>query len=209
MLVSGLTMFLTAPIIGRFVRNLDPRIPIVFGFSLVALGMWQGNYITENWGFAEFAVLQVLRGVGVMTAMVATSQMTMGSLPPAMIKDASGLVNLSRNVGGAIGLAVLSSVLGKQTAVHTSELTARISWSDLKGQEMLHNMTFMMANGGSLDPAGGARKAFMFMIHNQAQVLAFGDAFAVMTTCAVVAALLGLTTRPVSLNIPQVASETH
>jgi DHA2 family multidrug resistance protein len=79
--------------------------------------------VTDDWGFWQFAGVQALRGVGVMIAMIASQQVTMSTLPPHMVKNASGLVNLFRNVGGAFGLALLNTSLTTNTALHMSELT--------------------------------------------------------------------------------------
>ncbi|MFB2351591.1 hypothetical protein ACETUS_30860, partial [Priestia megaterium] len=77
-----------------------------------------GSHVTADWGFWEFAGLQAWRGMGVMMAMIAAQQMSVSTLPPSMMKDASALVNLIRNIGGAVGLAILTTVLSHQTAVH-------------------------------------------------------------------------------------------
>ena len=106
MIISGVSMFLTAPFAGRLARKVDPRILMVGGFGAVAWGMWLGHGVTAEWGFWEFAGLQAFRGVGVMVAMIASQTVTMSTLEPAMVPNASGLVNLSRNVGGAIGQAL-------------------------------------------------------------------------------------------------------
>ncbi|OHB38602.1 MAG: MFS transporter, partial [Phenylobacterium sp. RIFCSPHIGHO2_01_FULL_70_10] len=124
MLVSGLTMFIAAPVAGRLVRAMDARIPMVIGFGLAAYGVGLGAYVTEDWGFWQFATLQVWRGLGVMIAMIAAQQMSVSTLPVSMMKDASALVNLIRNIGGAVGLAVLTTVLSHQTALHFADLSA-------------------------------------------------------------------------------------
>ena len=72
MLVSGLAMFITGPLVGKIARTIDPRIPMVIGFSMVAWGMWLGHDINGEWAFWEFAWLQAFRGCGVMVAMIAT-----------------------------------------------------------------------------------------------------------------------------------------
>jgi DHA2 family multidrug resistance protein len=137
MVVSGLAMFATGPFAGRLVRALDPRILMFGGFMLCAWGMWDARLVTDDWGFWQFASVQALRGVGVMIAMIASQQVTMSTLPPHMVKNASGLVNLFRNVGGAFGLAFLNTSLTTNTAAHMSELTTRISQTNLQMQDMM------------------------------------------------------------------------
>ncbi|HRD47333.1 MAG TPA: DHA2 family efflux MFS transporter permease subunit [Caulobacter sp.] len=196
MLVSGLSMFITGPLAGRWVRAVDPRIPIFIGYSMVAWGMWLGNQVTDQWGFVEFTAVQAFRGVGVMVAMIASTQMTMSTLPVHLIKDASGLLNLSRNTAGAVGMAIIASSLTTQTAVHMTEIASRLDRSSLEGQAMLAGLTARFAQLGVPDPDGAAYKAMKYMISEKAQVLAFGDAFAFMAVCAAIAAALSLLAKP-------------
>ena len=158
--------------------------------------MWLGHQVTDQWGFVEFAAVQAFRGVGVMVAMIASTQMTMSTLPVHLIKDASGLLNLSRNTAGAIGMAIIASSLTTQTAVHMTEIASRMDRSSLEGQAMLAGLTARFAQLGVPDPDGAAYKAMKYMIGEKAQVLAFGDAFAFMAVCAALAAALSLLAKP-------------
>lgn len=211
MLVSGLAMFLTGPIIGRWVRNTDPRIPMIVGFGMVGYGMWLGHEITGEWGFWEFAWLQAFRGCGVMIAMIATSQLTMSTLPPEMIKDASGLVNLSRNTAGAFAMAFLSTTLTTRTAEHMNSLSANITLASAQGQAMIAGLTERFASMGVSDPAGAARKAFAFMINRDASILAFADGFQVLAMAAFIAGSMAIFTAPKKPDAAalQAASEAH
>ena len=195
MVVSGLAMFATGPFAGRLVRILDLRILMFGGFMMCAWGMWDAHAVTPEWGFWEFAGVQALRGVGVMLAMIAAQQVTMSTLPPHMVKNASGLVNLFRNVGGAFGLALLNTSLTQNTALHMSELTQAIPQTDTRMQEMLTGISSMMA--GSTDPDGAAMKAIFGMLQRQATTLAFGDAFAMLAIGCAACAFLTLLARPV------------
>ena len=177
MLVSGLSMFLSAPVAGRVVRMLDARVAMIGGFALAAWAIQLGVRVTDQWGFSEFFVLQAARGLGTMIAMIAAQQMSVSSLPVSMMKDASGLINLIRNVAGAIGLAVLSTILTHQGAVHYADLATAASTANATSQSMFEGLTQMMAAGGMADPEAGARKAMSLMLHKQASVLSFGDAF--------------------------------
>src|SRR3546814_16594166 len=106
MLVSVLTMFLSAPIAGRVTRMMDPRLAMFCGFSVAAWAIGLGARVTDQWGFSEFMVLQIARGLGTMIAMIASQQMTISPLPVGLMKDASGLINLISKVAGATGTAI-------------------------------------------------------------------------------------------------------
>lgn len=202
MLVSGLVMFVSAPVAGRLVRAMDARIPMIIGFGMAAYGVGLGARVTEDWGFWQFAGLQAWRGVGVMIAMIAAQQMSVSTLPASMMKDASGLVNLIRNIGGAVGLAVLTTILSHQTAVHFADLSAGVSAASLQSQALLEGLTGMMEARGVYDPEGAGRKAFAGLLHRQALVLAFGDAFFVLAAGCAAAAVLAIFAAPAKAPAP-------
>lgn len=200
MLVSGLAMFLSSPVAGRLVRMFDLRISMVVGFAMAAWAIQLGVQITDEWGFWEFFTLQAVRGLGVMVAMIASQQMSVASLPVTQMKDASGLINLTRNVGGAVGLALLTTILTHQTAVHYMDLASASSMANANSGALLDGLTQMMTAGGAADPEAVARKAMGGMLYKQASVLAFGDAFAFLALGCWLAVGLSLFTRPVNLN---------
>ena len=195
LVVSGLAMFMTAPIAGRLVRILDLRIMMFGGFVMASWGMWDAHAVTTDWGFWEFAGIQALRGSGIMMAMLAAQQVTMSTMPVHMVKNASGLVNLFRNVGGAFGLAFLNTSLTTNTAAHMGEMTSAIPVSDTRMQDMLAAMAERMS--GSIDPDGAALKAVYGMLNRQATTLAFGDAFAILAVGCAFAAVVTLFAQPV------------
>ena len=209
MVVSGLAMFLTAPIAGRIARLLDPRIPMFIGFMLAAWGMWDAHAVTPEWGFWEFAGVQTLRGVGVMLAMIASQNVTMSTLTPQMIKNASGLVNLARNVGGAFGLAMLNTVLTERTAAHMGEMTSRISTTSTQTADMLSGLVARFEELGLADPQGAAYASLYRMIHLQASNLAFGDAFAMLGFGCVIAAFIVLLAKPVRGGLLAPSGDMH
>jgi DHA2 family multidrug resistance protein len=196
MLVSGLTMFMVAPVAGRIVRRYDPRIALVIGLCLAAYGVWTGHAITKDWTFWHFAWMQAVRSFGIMLAMIGSQMLAMSTLAPELVKSASGIVNLARTTGGAFGLAILSSQLTTRTAEHMTDLSARVSISSGAAQGMLVGLSHRMAGMGVADPAGAARKAFQFMLSQQAQVLAFGDGFALLAAGCLVGAAVSLLARP-------------
>src|SRR5262249_26789731 len=99
--VSGIAMFVAAPIAGRLMNVVDPRFMLNAGFLSFAIGAWWMTYLTSDWDFWELLWPQIFRGVGIMIAMIPVNNIALGSLPPERVKNASGLFNLTRNLGGA------------------------------------------------------------------------------------------------------------
>ena len=203
MLVSGLAMFVTGPLAGRLVRQMDPRVPMFLGFGLAAYGIGLAARVTEEWGFWEFALMQTLRGVGTMIAMIASQTLTVSTIPPRLMKDASALVNLTRNVGGAVGLACVTTILGQQTAVHYADLAAAVSIDSPMAQSMLQGFSTMMTSPEVIDPAAAGRKAFASYLRLKALTMAFGDAYFWLAVGCAVAAVLGLLGRPAKMTVTQ------
>src|SRR5882757_7731618 len=130
MFVSGVTMFLMAPVVGRLMQRVDLRYIIASGLVIFAIGSWQMTWITRDYDFYELLVPQILRGIGMMFALVPTNTIALGTLGPDRVKNASGLFNLTRNLGGAVGLAIINQVLNERTDLHISRLQDRVHWGN-------------------------------------------------------------------------------
>jgi DHA2 family multidrug resistance protein len=93
-------------------------------------------------------------------------------------------------------MAVIASNLTTQSAVHMNDMVSRMDRGSVEGQAMLAGLTARFQQLGIADPQGAAYKAMHYMIAQKAQILAFGDAFAFMAVCAIMAAFLALLARP-------------
>jgi len=173
--VTGAVQFLVAPIIGRLMLIFDLRYIIVFGLVTFAAGSWEMTWITRDYDFYELLLPQVLRGVGIMCAMIPTNNIALGTLAPERVKNASGLFNLMRNLGGALGLAVINQMLNERTDLHISRLQDRVTWGNTTAVETL-NMLTQRAQGMG-DAALMALKQLSQIVHRQAAVMSYGDVF--------------------------------
>jgi len=201
MFVSGVFMFLTAPIAGRLMTRVDPRYMLMAGFLSFAAGTYWMTYLTKDWDFWELFWPQVFRGVGLMISMIPINNIALGTLPPERVKNASGLFNLTRNLGGAVGLAALTTILNDRTDLHLARLHESITWSRGPALEMLNTLTARFSSYGS-DAQQMALKQLNSIVHRQGVVMAFADVFLVLTVLFVgLAALAVVMKRP-----PAVAS---
>jgi MFS transporter, DHA2 family, multidrug resistance protein len=179
MFVSGITMFLMAPVVGRLMLKVDMRYIIAFGLITFGLGSYQMTWITRDYDFYELLVPQILRGIGMMCAMVPTNNIALGTLTPDRVKNASGLFNLTRNLGGAVGLAVINEILNDRTDLHISRLQDRVHWGNATATEMLTMLTQRMQGLG--DASLMAMKELSMIVHRQAVVMGYSDAFLILT----------------------------
>jgi len=191
MFVSGLTMFIAAPVVGQLVTKFDPRFVLMGGFLLFALGTLEMHYVTKDWDFWELFWPQIFRGVGLMCAMVPVTNAALGTLPVERVKNASGLFNLTRNLGGAIGLAALNTIVNDRMDLHLARLHDAANWSRGPATEMLATLTARFHDFGSNAPAM-ALKQMSLMARREATVMSFSDVFLLLTILFVGLAALGI-----------------
>jgi len=116
----------------------------------------------------------------------------LGSLPAGRLKYASGLFNMMRNLGGAIGIALCGTILNDRTNLHFLHLAEHLNATNVPMREVLDKTTmkFAVANGG--DIAHGhvaALKKLWSLTYREAQVQSFADAFLVIAVCCAIATL--------------------
>ena len=192
--ISGATMFLTAPLVGRLMSRVDARYMLGFGFAVVAISNWQMTFVTHDWDFGELFIPQILRGFGMMFAIVPITSLSLGTLQPDRLKNASGLFNLTRNLGGAVGLAGLNTVLNKRIDLHLARLHDSITWARRPVVEMLNGLAARIPTSDAQNMA--LKQLFMFT-RQQGIVMAFADVFMLLALLfAVFAALVWLMRRP-------------
>ena len=200
MAVSGLVMFVMGPIATRMSLYVVPRTQVIIGFLIAAAGMWISRDVTKDWSFTEFLTLQVTRSVGMALALFTAQNITMGTLKSDLMMSAGSLVNLSRNVGGAFGLAVLTTILAVSQAQHLSDLSARFSIDRPAGSAMMEGLAERMTEMGLANPELAAQKMMSTMLHRDALVLAFSDCYLVLTVAFLAAAAAALMAKPTRLD---------
>jgi MFS transporter, DHA2 family, multidrug resistance protein len=186
--VSGLAMFLTAPIAAQLVAKVDQRIMLMFGFLCFAAGTWWMTYVTKDWDFWELLWPQVFRGIGLMFAIIPINSIALGTLPPDRLKNASGLYNLMRNLGGAVGLAAIYTFLNDRTDLHLARLHEALNSAYRPALEALDGLTSHFQAYGP-DARMMALKQLFMMTHREGVVMAFADVFLALTVLFAVAAL--------------------
>src|SRR5215467_2513166 len=191
MFVSGVFMLLTAPIAGRLMDKVDPRYMLIAGFLSFAAGTYWMTHLTRDWDFWELFWPQAFRGVGLMMAMIPINNIALGTLPPERVKNASGLFNLTRNLGGAVGLAALTTLLNDRTDLHLTRLHEVATWARAPAVEALNSMMQRFSDFGA-DAQLMAIKQLNTLAHRQGVVMAFADVFLALTVLFVGLALLAL-----------------
>ena len=131
MLVTGVAQLVTAPIAGALESRFDPRWLSAAGFALFALGLGCSAFQSRVADFDEMFWPQVLRGVAIMFCLLPPTRLALGALTASQVPDASGLFNLMRNLGGAIGIALIDTILYGRTADMPRRLRDRLIAGDV------------------------------------------------------------------------------
>ena len=189
MFVSGMAMFATAPIAGQLSQKLDPRYVLMAGFVFFAIGTWQMTFVTQDWDFWELLWPQIFRGVGLMLSIVPVTNTALGTLAPQLMKNASGLFNLMRNLGGAIGLAAINTVLNDRMDLHLTRLHESVNWANGTARETLSQLASRFHGS---DAQLMALKAMMGLVRKQAMVMSFADVFLMLTVLFLALAAVGV-----------------
>lgn len=180
MFVTGIFMMITAPIAGTLAQRVDPRWMMGIGLALFAISCLELVPISKDWAFGELFLPQAVRGVALMTSMLPVSIIALGTLPRTRVQNASGLFNLMRNLGGAFGLAIITTLLNKRDDLHLSRLRDSITWSRQPVVGELSNLTNGFQANPGLDAPKVALKQLSNIVQQQALVMAFSDVFLIL-----------------------------
>jgi DHA2 family multidrug resistance protein len=159
---------------------MDLRLMMVIGFVSFAAGTFIMMHLTADWDFYELFIPQILRGFGLMMCMVPINNIALGTMPPSRIRGASGLFNLTRNLGGAVGLAVINTVLTNRQDVHYERLRENMDWGNPAAIDQMNNMAANFNTYG-MDGASVAIKQMVGLATKQAIILSFSDVFLILT----------------------------
>jgi DHA2 family multidrug resistance protein len=180
LMVVGLFQLLSAFIAGPLEKKIDLRAMLGLGFGLFALGCWLNGNLNHESGYWEFFLPQAIRGAALMLCFLPINTLALGLLPVEEVKNASGLYNLMRNLGGAIGLAVANTQMIALTKVHYASLREAVTFTSYAAQDLLANMSANLQARGFTDPDTAALKQLTFLALREAEVMTFNNLFQII-----------------------------
>jgi DHA2 family multidrug resistance protein len=197
---TGIASLLGTPVYIFLARRFDTRWLLMVGLGCFGLSMWSFSFITHDWGASELLVPQFLRGFPQVFAVAPSVNLGLGSLPPARLKYASGLFNMMRNLGGAVGIAVSAAVVNNQTNLHFQHLARHLTPANLPMEQWLQGLTGRYA---ALPPGPtvghqAALEQLWHLAYREATTLAFADAFRAIMLAFIVVTLLVPLLRPIA-----------
>jgi DHA2 family multidrug resistance protein len=192
MFVTGLAMFVASPIAGKLAAKVDLRKMLAAGLLMFGISLWWLGHFTSQSAFWELFMPQALRGFSMMFVMLPANQIALGTLPPQQMKNASGLYNLMRNLGGAIGLALITTVATSRLDQHRLHMDEQVTWARPAAQNLLNQMTWALTPGMNGNAQLAAIKRISLMVEREAMTLAYNDVLLLMSLAFFVALPLTL-----------------
>jgi DHA2 family multidrug resistance protein len=189
---TGAASLAGVPIYVYLARKVDTRWLMMFGLALFGLSMWAFSNITSLWSGDELLMPQILRGFPQVFAVAPAVTLGLGSLPPERLKYASGLFNMMRNLGGAVGIAACSAILNTRTNFHFDAIAYHLTPANEPMMRLIAGVQDRYAVlPGSLDDGHiAALKQLWRLAYREASTLAFADAFGAIMTAFIIATAL-------------------
>jgi len=189
---TGAASLAGVPVYIVLARKLDTRWLMMFGLALFGFSMWSFGFITHDWGGDQLLLPQILRGFPQVFAVAPAVTLGLGSLPPERLKYASGLFNMMRNLGGAVGIAVCGAILNTRTNFHFDGIAYHLTPANPAMTRMVDGIAqrFGALPGGPDAGHVAALKELWHLAYREASTLAFADAFHAIMLAFIIATML-------------------
>lgn len=189
---TGAASLVAVPVYVLLARKFDTRWLMMLGLALFAVSMWSFSYITSQWSSGELLVPQLLRGFPQVFAVAPAVTLGLGSLSPERLKYASGLFNMMRNLGGAVGIAVCGAILNSRTNFHFDAIASHLTPANAPMQRFVAAAAqrYQGIPGSPDDGHLAALKQLWRLAYREASTLAYADAFRAIMIAFLVATLL-------------------
>ncbi|MGY4284595.1 DHA2 family multidrug resistance protein [Bradyrhizobium sp. LM2.7] len=192
---TGLPQLVLIPLVPRLMQRFDARIIIGIGFVLFAASNFMNIYMTSNYAADQLLWPNVVRAIGQALVMAPLSAVATAGIEPENAGSASGLFNMMRNLGGAVGIALLQTVLTKREQYHSNVLMQSVSMFEQATRTRLEQLTQYFVNHGILDRSDATHRAYVTVGHivqKQAYIQAFSDTFYLLGVALIVALIAAL-----------------
>jgi DHA2 family multidrug resistance protein len=189
MMPGGIATAIMALACGRLLNGrrplVDPRVLILAGMALMLFAMWTLGHLSTAAGEADARYALILRGLSLGLLFTPINNVAFGSLEPEEAQQASGLINLARQLGGSFGIAVLGAYLTRHIAYHRADLVTNFYPGNPAFAERFDGLTASLSGQG-MAPAEAQQRALAILdgtLMRQASMLAYNDAWLLLLVC--------------------------
>jgi DHA2 family multidrug resistance protein len=192
---GGFVTLCVLPVVGRLTSMVQPRLLLAAGLSMVALATWHLTSVSPDITFEWAAWARVFQAIGLPFVFVTVTSASYFGLPGNKSNEASGLINVARNVGGSIGISLSQTLLEQRGQFHQARLVENIMPSSLSYQHILAQVTAYFVGRGSPSSLANQQATTWIaeQVLTQSTLLAFIDVFfvyALIATCSIPIAFL-------------------
>jgi DHA2 family multidrug resistance protein len=178
----GLGSFAVTFFVGAIAARIDVRKLIVVGFAIASITMFRFSGLNLNSGYWDIFWPQILQGAAMSFMFVPLSTATMSNVAREKMGNATSIFNLMRNIGGSVGIAVMTTLLARRQQFHQNRMIEHLVPGNPQAGEMMRQFTGYFIGRGS-DPVTAFRRAqgaVMGLLQQQAAMLSFVEAFRIM-----------------------------
>jgi len=198
---GGIATLIMMPIAGRLVGIVQPKYLIVLGASIVALAMWHLTGLNGDITYGYAARARIILALGLPFLFLPVTTASYDGIPPDKTNQASALINVARNIGGSMGVALAQTIFAQRQQFHQSRLVEHISPSDIGYQQTIDAMTqFFVGQGSNQSDAASQAIAWVGQtLRRQIDLLSYIDVFWSLAIIGALMVPLALIMRPVDL----------
>jgi DHA2 family multidrug resistance protein len=175
---GGFTVICLMPLVGNLIGRVDARKMLAFGFTVISLSLfYMAHHLHPGMDFPAVVKLRVYQSIGLAFMFVPINTLAYTGVPPEKNNAVSGIVNLSRNMGGDIGIALVTTLLARRSQLHQTSLSSYGSGYHHAYQDKLAAITAgIQARGSSATDAARKATALIYrMMFREAMTLAYID----------------------------------
>jgi MFS transporter, DHA2 family, multidrug resistance protein len=201
---GGVATLVLMPVVGRLVSSVQPKYLIMFGAAIVAFSMWHLTGLTGDITYGYAAMSRIFLALGLPFLFLPVTTASYDGVPPDKTNQASALINVARNIGGSMGVALAQTILAQRQQFHQSRLIEHAAPSDLGYQQTIETMTrFFQAQGSNASDAASQAVAWVGRtLQQQVDLLAYIDVFWTLAIIAVLMIPTAAVLRPIKLGAP-------
>ena len=192
---TGLPQLLMIPLLPKLQQKIQPRMLVMLGFALFAVSNFMNLALTADYAGPQLLLPNIVRAIGQAMVLAPLSGIAAAGIEPENAGSASGLFNMTRNLGGAFGIALLQTLLTKREQFHSNVLTSSVSLFNEATRQRITELTNYFLTHGVADLGQAKHQAIVAIgraVRRQATIMAYSDAFAVLGAALVVALLLSM-----------------
>jgi MFS transporter, DHA2 family, multidrug resistance protein len=194
-------------VVGRL-GTVQPRYLIAIGAAIATFAMIDLLRMTADADYWYFAWSRIYLGIGLPLIFIPITTASYDGIPPAKTDQASALINLARNFGGSIGVALSQTVLARREQFHQSRLVEHIgSWNPFYNDTLGRIQAYLNSRAATGSSFGTSTAIIGQIIRNQTTILAYIDVFFALALIAMLMVSLALTLR--SVNCGAGAASAH